>query len=89
MTAADYPPGTDHYGVDAFPVDSKTARRGIILVRTSVDADGPTATIHTTRNPSGWYARRWLRRHPIQYTVRFLRAEWDDWQTITVPVEVV
>ena len=83
-------PGVFHIGGTWLPMDSKLARRGVKGVLQQVTPAGEVkAIVHIRRGPFGWFTRRWLRDHPLQYTGEMYRPEWGEWRDMTGKVEIV
>ena len=83
-------PGMFYIGATVMPMDSKLARRGVKGVLQQVTPAGDIkAIVHLRRGLFGWFARRWLNNHPLQYTGEMYRPEWGDWRIVTGKVEVL
>jgi hypothetical protein len=83
-------PGIFHIGATVMPMDSRLARRGVKGVLQQVTPAGDIkAIVHLRRGLFGWYARRWMRKHPLQYSGEMYRPEWGEWRDVTGKVEVV
>lgn len=65
---------TWHVDDPRLPVPSRQARRGIRHFEVSYgpNLEQTTARIVTKRGPFGWYARRYLARHPARFSYREL-----------------
>lgn len=70
-------------------VGSRLARRGIRHITTHMVAhDQASATLELRRGPVGWYARSYLRRHPVEFVWQAKTPD-TDWQVHRTPVEVI
>ena len=73
-------------------VNNKMARFGcrridVQIVTTHPDPFRAVVTIVTSRGPFGWYARRWLARHPATFHCQ-LFTPTEDWRFYSTEVRV-
>ena len=86
----DTDPGIFHIDATVMPMDSKLARRGVKGVLQQVTPTGDIkAVIHLRRGLFGWFARRWINDHPLQYSGEMFRPEWGEWRNVIGKVEVL
>lgn len=82
-------PGIFHIDATVMPMDSRLARRGVKGVLQQVTPTGDIkADVHLRRGLFGWFAKRWLRDHPLQLTASIYRPEWGEWRDVTGKVEI-